>query len=138
MKHYSSCLLLPLLLSLSACFWGDEYGEEKIIGNYYVSGLKGSWGEPMTAVQLYFSDEEFGLADALLPQALSAVGVSERCLILKSTDNEYYIAKIVPQATREVARRNVFGPFTKQAFRQKLRILNGDTLISFTHHYYML
>jgi hypothetical protein len=114
---------------------GDEYGEEQIIGDYYASGLKGSWGEPMTDVHLYFNDEEFGLAEALLPETLSAAGGNERCIIFKGTDNEYYIAKILPGATREMARRNIFGPLTRQAFKQKLQLINGDTLVSFTHRY---
>ncbi|GGG45508.1 hypothetical protein [Hymenobacter glacieicola] len=120
---------------MSACFWGDEYAQEQIIGDYYASGLKGSWGEPMSAAYLHFNDEEFGLADALLPETLSAAGASERCIILKGTHNEYYVAKIIPGATREVARRNIFGPFNRQAFKQNLQTINGDTLVSFTHRY---
>jgi hypothetical protein len=124
-------------LALTACFWGDEYDVEHIVGDYYVSGLDGSWGKPMSAVYLHFDDEEWGLADALLPQTLSAVGANEKCIIMLTTapQRQYYVAQIVAGADRAVARENIFGPFDKPAFTQKLKEVNGDTLVSFTHRY---
>ncbi|MBT2556400.1 hypothetical protein J7E24_01240 [Hymenobacter sp. ISL-91] len=137
MSIHRSLLLLPLLLILTACFWGDEYEDEQIVGNYYVSGLDGGWEEPMKDAYLHFHDEKFGLADALFPRTLSNIGFSKKCLImLTSPPNEqYYIARIISGADREVARKNILGPFNKQDFLRKLEQVNGDTLVSFTYYF---
>jgi hypothetical protein len=128
--------LLFNILPLAGCFWFDEGGDEHIIGSYYTSGIGGSWGKPMYTVYLHFDDGEYGLADALLPQTLEAVGASEKCVILKTAyEGQYYIARIVPGADREVARKNILGPFDRQTFNQRLKEINGDTLVRFTHHY---
>ncbi|WP_139255208.1 hypothetical protein [Hymenobacter psychrophilus] len=122
---------------MTACFWGDEYDEQQIVGSYYVSGLDGGWEEPMKDAYLHFRDEEFGLADALLPRTLGNVGFSKKCVIMLTSapSKQYYIARIVPGADREVARKNILGPFNRQDFTRRLEEVNGDTLVSFTYYF---
>ncbi|SDY40954.1 hypothetical protein SAMN04488069_108140 [Hymenobacter psychrophilus] len=56
-------------------------------------------------------------------------------MLTSAPSKQYYIARIVPGADREVARKNILGPFNRQDFTRRLEEVNGDTLVSFTYYF---
>lgn len=122
-------LLLPLLLLLAGCFWGDEYETRHLIGRYYLDETEAKSG----AWYLHFEDEEFGLADALFNCQAVEAGYNERCIIMRAvcTNPQFYILPITATNDREVVRRSIRGPFTKQQFDAELRNLCGKNIPHF-------
>ena len=124
-----SKFLLPILVLLSGCFWGDEYETKQLIGPYYLCEVQpnsGTW-------YLHFDDDEFGLADALFNCPIVEAGFNARCIIMRAVcaNPQFYIALVKAIKEREVARYNIRGPFTKQKIETELKKVCGDNLPQF-------
>jgi len=122
-------LLMPLLLLLSGCFWGDEYETKHLVGHYYLDEVEpnsGTW-------YLHFEDEEFGLADALFNCPVVEAGFNKRCIIMRAvcTDSQFYLMPITATNDRELARQNIRGPFPKEKFEAELKRICGSDLPQF-------
>jgi|GEM_PF-1814177 len=115
--------LLPLLLLLSGCFWGDEYETKHLIGPYYLDESEANSG----VWYLHFDDEKYGLADALFNCHVVEAGYNDRCIIMRAvcTNPQFYLLPITTMKDREVARRNIRGPFTKAQLDTELKRICG-------------
>ena len=130
MKISGPIKLLPLLLLfLTGCFWGDEYRTKHLTGSYYLDEVEPNSG----AWYLHFEDEKSGLADALINCQIVEAGYNEQCIIIRAvcTNPQFYFLPITTTQDREVARRSIQGPFTKQQFDTELKRICGNDLPQF-------
>ena len=128
MHRFVKCLLL-LTLTLSGCFWGDEYETRHLIGSYYLCEAGAGTG----AWYLHFDDEAYGLADALFNSQIVGAGFNDRCIMMRAagTNPQFYIAPVTRTKDRETARSDIRGPFSEQKFKIELKRICGDELPQF-------
>ena len=74
-----------------------------------------------------------GLADALLNCQVVEAGYNERCIIMRAvcTNPQFYILPVSKTQDREVARRSIRGPLTKQQFDTELKNVCGQDVPHF-------
>jgi hypothetical protein len=117
--------LLLFLFVLPGCFWGDEFETKHLTGSYYLSEVEpdsGTWS-------LYFADEEWGLADALLSNIVEA-GFNSKCIILRAVGPppQFYVVPLSSTKDREVARCSIVGPLPLAEFRTAVQRIAGNDL----------
>jgi hypothetical protein len=124
-------LLLPLATAVSGCFWGDESETRPLAGHYYLNGISNE--DPW---YLYFEDEEWGLADALINSRIAEAGFNKKCIVLRvaSIGPQFYVVPLSKASNtegREAARSKIVGPLTKAEFQTTVRRLNDGLLVPF-------
>jgi hypothetical protein len=116
---------------VSGCFWGDESETRHLTGHYYLNGISDE--DPW---YLYFDDEEWGMADALVNSRIAEAGFNAKCIVLRAASSgpQYYIVplgKASSVESREAARRKIIGPLSKVEFQAMTRQLNNGALVPF-------
>jgi hypothetical protein len=135
MKTTLPALLTLSLLALSSCFWGSDWQEENIVGNYWASTIGGG-----NEYYLHYDNEgEYGAP--LMPAKVLEAGHNERVIIIKSCI-DYYIIPLKKTSyskaekgkyhdVHEEIRKKVMGPFTKAEFHQNMAAIGEDSLMTF-------
>jgi hypothetical protein len=141
-------LLLPLL-TLTACFWGDDWDTEHLTGRYYVLGngpqrSETEWHD----AQLYFDDEQYGYAEPLIRPNLAAVRFNDAFIVAETAQllttrqqtriaRQYYLVPVSPGKSHFQAVELVQGPFDRQTcYRELARRNGGDTLLPETRRFF--